>query len=260
MIKLERVDNSCPICLSGNGEAKKEELKVSFVADKEGFLKKTSKELFDSSIYAHNDVKKKLIEFQKNKCCFCESEVRSVSHGDVEHYRPKGGWCNNEGTEIQKPGYFMLAYDWTNLMFSCQICNQRYKKNFFPLSNSECRIVIDDNYDFSEELPVLLNPYEDNPEEFIEFIGEIPRAIDNNVRGVGTIKYLGLNREDLNTTRRELLSPYLHFVSLLENDNIGDDVKSLILIELNKLYEAKINNKGIFMQMIKDNIGEYFKK
>jgi hypothetical protein len=46
---------------------------------------------FDSSIYGAKSVKSALINAQHDKCAFCESKVSHIAHGDVEHYRPKGG-------------------------------------------------------------------------------------------------------------------------------------------------------------------------
>lgn len=42
---------------------------------------------------------------------------------DVEHYRPKGGYLDPDGTLCQ-PGYYWLAADWNNLFPSCIDCNR----------------------------------------------------------------------------------------------------------------------------------------
>lgn len=55
------------------------------------------------------------------KCAYCEASTSVVAHGDVEHFRPKSL-------------YWWLAYDFDNYLFSCQICNQIYKKDFFPVT------------------------------------------------------------------------------------------------------------------------------
>ena len=54
------------------------------------------------------------------KCAYCEAPVTVVAHGDVEHYRPKSE-------------YWWLAYCYDNYLYSCQICNQVYKGNEFPI-------------------------------------------------------------------------------------------------------------------------------
>ncbi|MBI1786101.1 MAG: hypothetical protein HYR60_00930, partial [Acidobacteria bacterium] len=43
-----------------------------------------------------------------------------VAHGDVEHFRPKSV-------------YWWLAYCYDNHLYACQICNQVFKKDRFPV-------------------------------------------------------------------------------------------------------------------------------
>ena len=94
---------------------------------------------FNSDIYGAKSVKKALIKAQHDKCCFCESKITHVAYGDVEHFRPKGGYRQRPEDELEQPGYYWLAYAWTNLYLSCQLCNQRYKANLFPLKDPDRR-------------------------------------------------------------------------------------------------------------------------
>src|SRR5665213_604905 len=87
---------------------------------------------FDRKIYGHVEVKEALKSIQDYKCCFCESKISHISPGDVEHFRPKAGWVQND-ERLNKPGYYWLAYNWDNLLLSCEICHKRNKKNYFPL-------------------------------------------------------------------------------------------------------------------------------
>lgn len=57
------------------------------------------------------------------KCAYCDSPASAVTHADVEHYRPK---------DI----YWWLAYCYDNYLYACQICNQSYKSNKFPLAGA----------------------------------------------------------------------------------------------------------------------------
>lgn len=55
------------------------------------------------------------------KCAYCEASTDVVAHGDVEHFRPKSI-------------YWWLAFSFDNYLFSCQICNQSFKGDLFPIS------------------------------------------------------------------------------------------------------------------------------
>lgn len=159
---------------------------------------------FKSSIYAHEKVKAALIIMQHDKCCFCESKVTHIGYGDVEHYRPKGGYKQDNSEPLQPLGYYWLAYTWDNLLFSCQLCNQQYKKNLFPLLNPENR-ARNHHDDIALEEPLLINPSIMNPQEHIGFREEIPYPLDGSIYGKTTISALGLDREELNEARRTKL-------------------------------------------------------
>jgi hypothetical protein len=57
------------------------------------------------------------------KCAYCEANTDVVAHGDVEHYRPKSV-------------YWWLAYTYDNYLYVCQICNQVYKSDNFPIGSA----------------------------------------------------------------------------------------------------------------------------
>jgi hypothetical protein len=61
------------------------------------------------------------------KCAYCEAPTTVVAHGDVEHFRPKSV-------------YWWLAYCYDNYLFSCQICNQTFKGDNFPLADEMLRL------------------------------------------------------------------------------------------------------------------------
>lgn len=156
---------------------------------------------FDSNVYAHKTVKDALRKAQHDKCCFCESKVTHISYGDVEHFRPKAGVRQKTGDGLERPGYYWLAYEWSNLFLSCQLCNQRYKENLFPLKKpSERARSHDDNV--GTEKPMFINPTEDVG-KYISFREEVIFAVDDDPRGKATIKALGLDRVELNDMRRD---------------------------------------------------------
>lgn len=163
---------------------------------------------FDTKIYGAEDVKTQLMSDQHCKCIFCEHLLLGKDGGEVEHFRPKTAYRQDrtEGNTI-KPAYHQLAYDWENLSVCCHACNRR-KSTFFPLNNPNSRF----NLDAEEAL--FINPYKDNPEDYIEFRCEriFPKQ-DNqgveNKKGRTTIDYLELNRNDLVELRRRRLHKFL---------------------------------------------------
>ncbi|MDB5385950.1 MAG: hypothetical protein JWM11_1596 [Planctomycetaceae bacterium] len=165
---------------------------------------------FKSNLYGDATVKNQLRLDQHEKCVFCESKFGANYHGDVEHIRPKGGFTQHEDDKLTTPGYFWLAYEWSNLTFCCALCNQTHKKNHFPLANPKRRARSHKD-DVTQEKPILINPVEEDPQQFIDFNQEVARGIDTQERGRRTIDLLGLNRPLVQEKRRE----YLTQISLL---------------------------------------------
>lgn len=184
----------------------------SYASDKKSFE-------FDPGLYAHETVKQALRKVQHDKCAFCESNFAHISFGDVEHFRPKGGWSQKEGQPLTQPGYYWLAYEWTNLFLSCALCNQRFKKNLFPLQ-TPTRRARSHKDDVTREDPLLLDPAVDDPEAFISFRKEVPYALKGNKRGKATIRTLGLQRPELAEQRRKHLE---HVQSLRDLVDIGEE-------------------------------------
>jgi len=177
-----------------------------------------------------------------NKCAYCETPVlRSSMH--AEHYRPKGRVTQNKkkvkikdanGEYQDHPGYFWLAFHWTNLLPSCAFCNTiNGKKNEFPIPQTTYLSVLK-SYSpeeigvLREELirsntwpdifyyqPVdlnekegrwLLHPYFDDPQKSLRFddFGKVISIGDgeDKQRGEWSIKVYNLNDERLATERR----------------------------------------------------------
>ena len=169
---------------------------------------------FDSKVYAHDSVKEQMMKDQHGKCAYCE-QYKNGDFGCVEHYRPKGGF----GSPLQKPGYYWLAYDWQNLLFSCSECNTSYKRNLFPLVNENARDI--EHRDITNEEPTIINPATTDPGEHIEFSEFIirPKLIDGqeSLQGKTTIGMFRLNdRKDLKERRRNFWERYQDIHKLLE--------------------------------------------
>jgi uncharacterized protein (TIGR02646 family) len=152
-------------------------------------------------IYNDKRVKRQLRADQHDKCCYCERKPND-NYGDVEHFRPKGGVQQISGGPIEKPGYYWLAYEWSNLYFACIFCNQRYKCNYFPLRNPAAR-ARNHTDDLAAEQPYLLDPATDDPTRHLVFHQDTIVPLDD--RGAHSIQAFGLNQPELTQRRAQHL-------------------------------------------------------
>lgn len=256
MIFIDKSGHPIPNILLVEGEAKKQEHINDFVADEANFRLNTRAVRtfpFDSSIYRHTTVKTLLETIQNQKCCFCEAKYKHITSGDVEHFRPKAGFSQGRNENFIRPGYFWLAYDWDNLLVSCEVCNRRNKGNYFPLSNPAARFT-NHNSDINVEHPWFINPCVIDPEEHITFHQEVPTH--TSLHGEKTIEYLSLDREELNEMRLSKLNDlksledcYQSSIGLPNENRIRDNF-------FNRLRAVLLNN-GEYYSMVKSNFGAY---
>ena len=162
MVYVDKTGHVIPAVLTTAGITKRDEHIADYIANEASFKlnrKKAAKFDFDKSIYGHSTVRSLLEAIQNQKCCFCESKFKHISDGDVEHFRPKAEYSQGRETNypLIRPGYFWLAYDWDNLLVSCEICNRRKKGNYFPLKNPIRRFV-DHTSNIDLEEPWFINP------------------------------------------------------------------------------------------------------
>ena len=157
---------------------------------------------------------------QFGKCGFCESPILDTYPGDVEHYRPKSAITalreeadalgqQQEGLagitgRLTKPvadtGYYWLAYEWTNYLLACSVCNG-LKGTIFPVKPDATGPPLKDN--FSEDA-LLLNPFEKKlPASHLEFKSN-GFVQDKTLYGRATIETCGLYREQLRSTRKDI--------------------------------------------------------
>ena len=156
----------------------------------------------------NGDVKTKLLVIYAHCCAFCEARVNK--YDDTEHFRPK-----HEITGINTEGYYWLAVEWSNLLIACKVCNSDYKGNHFPIAGT--RLMPPTTFDFNNatvvsdffrrnhiqsvelesELPLLLHPVLDNPDDYLSFeMNGTVTAKNNNEKGRTSIHYYGLNDWD----------------------------------------------------------------
>jgi uncharacterized protein (TIGR02646 family) len=135
----------------------------------------------------YTDAKISLIKAAHNKCMYCEGKLGADSYPQVEHIQPKSK-------------YPELEFAWDNLGISCQICN----------TNKGAK------YDVTKR---FINPYQEDPSEFIYFEGEYVFAFENSERGEYTIKALDLSRTRLCEKRRKLLVDIVRIIETLRHIN-----------------------------------------
>lgn len=210
----------------------------------------------DKDIYGHEDVKSALIDLQKKCCCFCESRITHISSGDVEHFRPKNGYSQDQNDLFHKPGYFWLAYDWSNLFLSCEQCNRRFKKNFFPLKNPANRFNPQKKLDISNEEPLFIDPSKVDPAEHIRFIG--PNITHITQEGYATIKELRLDRDDLTEMRRDSYNAIEALKSIYERDK-GTPNEIDSKTQFKNILNEKLNNMAQYTLMLRCNFGIYIR-
>jgi uncharacterized protein (TIGR02646 family) len=193
-----------PTVLLTKGKRKSAAHQKAFAADRAGFQSGAKAFEFDRGTYASDEVKAALRAAQADKCAFCEAKVTHVTTGDVEHFRPKAAVKQRAGAPLERPGYFWLAYEWSNLLLACSNCNSRHKGNLFPLIDPAKRCK-SRRGKLEREQPQFINPAAENPTAFITFVGETLIARDGDHRGQATIDALGLNRTELREHRLTLL-------------------------------------------------------
>jgi len=199
MIRINRPATDAPAILRGRGQQETIHLCEQYDADPASY---DSGELkfpaAKGDIYGAKSVKNALKKFQNNKCCYCEARfVRDAV--SVEHYRPKAA-IGIEGTNTKRyPGYYWLAYDWTNLLL-CKFGVNSTKRDYFPLLDESTRAG-NHNNDIGLESPMLIDPAAEDPREHIRYHDEEPYGITD--RGKYTVDLL-LRHPDLDENRREV--------------------------------------------------------
>ncbi len=157
----------------------------------------------------------------QGKCAYCETIVQAGMSGDIEHFRPKafcqglqspknkddtGGQSPKRKTMHKEPGYWWLAYDWSNYLYSCSRCNSTWKKNQFPILGNRAA----QGGKLDSEGALLLNPFDDDPESHLEFDPNTGQVRGLSARGRATIDVCGLDRKSLEMRRATKGAKLLH--------------------------------------------------
>lgn len=258
MIAVSRSPTVPPVLLS-RGAAERKKLCRAYLRSSAKYVSGQKVFDFDSSIYGDADVKTALRTAQYEKCAFCESQVTHIAYGDVEHFRPKGGFCQLPTDSPSRPGYYWLAYEWGNLLFACQLCNQRHKKNEFPLVDPSKRIRSHQGH-LSAEQPKLIDLASgENPSLSLSFRAEVP--FHKNKRGKETIRALGLKRTPLQSKRRERLET-LKLIFFLAYKNVPKKAAppSTEVQDARDLLRRAISDAGEYAAMVRAAIPRWEKQ
>ena len=197
---------------------------------------------FDADLYARKSIKAEYFFAKKapfhGKCAYCEALIADFFFPDVEHWRPKGAvtdeydqkilWLDDHGNVVfdeagqpkPHPGYWWLAYEWTNLLPSCGICNRASKhagslgkRNRFPVRgrHAQCEAEI------PNEEAILLHPGFDDPDLHFRIYLDGPfcgALVALDERGGVTLRVLGLNdRTQLVDGRKMAIESALYLVA-----------------------------------------------
>ena len=246
-----KIDHSPP---SNSGWHKWLEKCSRATADAIQDFKNSGAVVFDKNLYKETKCEYYLLRKGPfhGKCAYCEKMIASDQHADIDHYRPKAGVTDEndliievtiEGASRPHPGYYWLAYDWKNLLPSCELCNRHFsgrqgneslgKRNRFPVDGTHA---VQPGGEANEK-PMLINPTVDDPKNHFTFDGSGVLGLMTSEAEL-TEKVLGLNKRGLPDERKEKYelieaSAKQAFISILDGN--PDQGK---LMNLLKIYEG----------------------
>ena len=192
-----------------------------------GFAKSTPRPRargpFDETVWKPH--KAAFSQAQHGKCGYCESYVAGTQDADVEHYAPKHAvadisddpatWGREHarglarlatGTRRTVPravtGYWWRAYDWSNYLFACAVCNQKYKGAVFPLAPTPPKRWRPTRRDRKHQA-LLLNCYDAQaPWRHFDVDPTTGTITGKTAEGTATLATCGLHRETLRPDRQ----------------------------------------------------------
>ena len=166
--------------------------------------------------YKYRENKQALRHASHDKCMYCESKISHIDYAHVEHIKPK---ADNKFPE--------LKFDWDNLGYSCPKCNNAKS----------------DKYDINTP---FIDPYAENPEEYIFVFGSLLFPRNGSERGDLTISEIELNRGDLiekRQTRIDNITKTLKVCFRTNNDDLRNNAMESLRVEGNadKEYSLVVN-------------------
>lgn len=210
-------------------------------------------------LYRDDEVRKALEKLFHRKCAYCESRLGTMGPEDIEHYRPRRAVAGRP----DHPGYYWLAYIWTNLYPACTYCNQKRwdrptwnepfggltagKATAFPLADeSERAMGPGDNLE--RERPLLLEPCSQaaDPERHFRYDvrGEIHARAPDDVSAQATIRICHLRRRRLRDDRALVVQRTARLIQILERLRAHRDSGDPIA-ELQQLLDDQVRDDAL---------------
>lgn len=134
--------------------------------------------------YRHPDIKATLRLESNDKCIFCESKVSHVFPGETDHVIPSS----------KRPEYIVK---WDNLGYVCTECNRN-------------------KHDYHDDQVPLLNPFIDEPKDYLVFVGPLVFPKPGRIRATTTVERLKLDRSALIERKKERLQSVQLLLERLE--------------------------------------------
>ena len=280
MIPLKRIRTDVAVHENFRG-AKRVEINLALLKKKrDGELEKSSPNKWKSGIWKES--KKQLLKESNGKCAYCETPTSVVAFGDVEHFRPKSI-------------YWWLAYSYENYLPSCTLCNQKYKKSFFPirerklkpprvrknntdsyLTKKASQITIDPinenegrpwqefNDDLATEMALLPNPYVESPDDYFAYeanlqekkVRIIPIRPELEPITVACEKLFGINRTELEDLRFQQYCLYMTLRHTVSTPNIPQFIVTMSQNRLNELESDSAAYTGMIRHFNKQNLDD----
>ncbi len=222
MIFVERI--RIPRVLIRNGSKWKEEI-LSAKSKFNSSNNKTDRAILDKALskYHHDEIKKSLELMFYGKCAFCESYIQNVDFGDIEHFKPKSKFPE-------------LAVEWNNLLLACKKCNGADQKG--------------DKWPTVEEGGPLINPCDENPEDFFEFEFDEETLITivkpKNTRAKTSESIYGLNKHSLLGDRNKYIRKLVFIAKRYHVDN-----------EAKEIIDEALQNKGEYLAFTRMILSKY---
>lgn len=144
-----------------------------------------------------------------DKCAYCERVADKEEERGVDYWRPAGYTINPQVKLYEEGDYPWFQNEPRNVYYCCSHCRNS-QSNQFPIGGQ--RAGIQTPWEVAQnEKPLLLAPYEDDPNQYLEFLSDgkvVPKQGEGASRGKSTIEVFKLNREELVEERRQILEEF----------------------------------------------------